>query len=271
MKSNMLFVVAWLLPVCALLEAIFYSDKNKYVLKETFANVFIYVIRRWFFLSIQKAIQLSLLSFFYQFTPFRIDNSYSHALIALFLIDFLYYWKHYYEHKIRILWTFHSVHHSSGEFKLSTALRLPWFGAVFTWVFYLPAVLIGFSPEIIFLSSQLVLLYQFWIHSDKIPKLGFFEYLFNTPSHHRVHHASNKAYLDKNFGGILIIWDRLFNTLAIENSTITYGLTKPLSSSHPLDIMFYEVKSLFKDLKKAPNLKEMIKICYKNPGYRPRK
>lgn len=270
MKEQILFVITWLLPVIALLETLFYSKKDSYHIKETLSNVFIYVFRRWFIVFLQKTIQISLLSFFYRIAPNKLSYSFLNFLLALLLVDFLYYCKHYCEHKVRILWTFHSVHHSSNEFKLSTALRLPWFGAIFTWVFYIPAVLIGFNPALIFLCSQLVLLYQFWIHSDKIPKLGLLERYFNTPSHHRVHHASNKVYLDKNFGGILMIWDRLFGTMAIEDRPIIYGLTKPLKSSNPLDIMFYEFKNFIKDIKKAPSLKEAIKICYNAPGYRPK-
>jgi sterol desaturase/sphingolipid hydroxylase (fatty acid hydroxylase superfamily) len=269
--SNLLILGSWFIASIAAIEGFLaYVQGRRKNSKETLTNFLIYFVRRFFLSFIQKSLQLSALSFFFYLTPFRIENNFISFVCLLFFVDFLYFWKHYAEHKTRLLWSLHNVHHSSSEYNLSTAIRLPWFGAIFLWIFYLPAVLLGFDPLLTLACSQIVLLYQFWIHSEHIPKLGFFENYFNTPSHHRVHHASNSNYLDKNFGGILIIWDKLFGTFAQEEETVKYGLTNPIKSSNPFRIIFDEPIKLIKDMIASQSLKEAIRICYKSPGYKPK-
>lgn len=260
--------LAWVLALVAFFEAVIdFKRKKRKNLRETIANFFIYIFRRTVLLYFQKGIQLSALTFCYQFVPFKIENNFLTFLALLILVDFLYWFKHLVEHRSQFMWAIHSVHHSSPEFNLSTALRLPWLGGLFLWIFYLPAVLVGFEPILVLASVQIVLLYQFWIHSEHIGSLGVLEKIFNTPAHHRIHHASNLNYLDKNFGGFLIIWDRLFGTLALKNEDIVYGLTKPLNSSNPLKIIFYEPFITFKEMVSASSIYEAIRIFFMPPGY----
>ncbi len=270
--SQYLEATSWLLVTIAGLETVilYLRGVNKNP-KESLANFFIYVVRKGPWQMAQRAVQFAGLTFFYSLTPLRVPMGPDAFLIALLLVDFLYWFKHYLEHRNRFLWTIHSVHHSSEEFNLSTALRLPWIGAAILWVFYVPAVLLGFDPAIVLLCNQLVLLYQFWIHSAYIPKLGVLESIFNTPSNHRVHHGSNRRYLDKNFGGILIIWDRMFKTYRAEKEPVRYGLTTPIGTSNPFIINFAELGAFIKDVVTAASFGEALKIMVKSPGYKPRK
>lgn len=264
--------VTWfLLAVAALETVILYIRGAHTIPKESLSNFFIYIFRKGPWQMAQRAVQFAGLSFLYLHTPLKIPMSGWTFAILLVLVDFLYWFKHYCEHRNRLLWTIHSVHHSSPEFNLSTALRLPWIGPAFMWIFYAPAVVIGFDPVFVLICSQLVLLYQFWIHAEYIPKLGTLEGIFNTPSNHRVHHGSNRPYLDKNFGGILIIWDRIFKTYAAETERVRYGLTTPINTSNPFAINFFEIKAIIKDLQAAQSFSEAVQILVRGPDYKPRR
>lgn len=154
-------------------------------------------------------------------------------LILFLLADFCYYWMHRSIHRCNFLWAGHSVHHQSEQYNLSVALRQGIIQSMFSWTFYLPIALLGFPVWMFALVSVSITLYQFWIHTTLINRLGVFEYLFNTPSHHRVHHGSNPQYIDKNYAGSLIIWDKLFGTFAKESEKVIYGVTEPLDSWDP--------------------------------------
>jgi sterol desaturase/sphingolipid hydroxylase (fatty acid hydroxylase superfamily) len=192
-------------------------------------------------------------------------------LLTLVAADFIYYWNHRISHQVRLFWTYHSVHHSSPEFNLSTAIRLPWIGLVGDTFFYVPLVLMGFNPLLLSITKTLVLIAQDWIHTESIGKLGWFDKIFNSPSNHRVHHGSNPIYLDKNHGGILIIWDRLFGTYQEELATepVIYGLTKPINSYNPWVINFHETLAMFKQMKQAKSVKEALGYVLKGPGWTP--
>ncbi|WP_374433468.1 sterol desaturase family protein [Inhella sp.] len=155
-------------------------------------------------------------------------------LFALLGYDFCYYWLHRGGHRVALLWAAHSVHHQSEDFNLSTALRQTSSGFLFGWIFYLPLALLGVPPLVFGVVALIDLLYQFWVHTELVGKLGWFDRWFCSPSNHRVHHAVNPQYLDKNYGGILIIWDRLFGTFAEEQERCVYGTVKPLRSWDPL-------------------------------------
>jgi sterol desaturase/sphingolipid hydroxylase (fatty acid hydroxylase superfamily) len=172
-------------------------------------------------------------------------------LICFLLYDFVYYWKHRFAHRMRWFWMEHVTHHSSRHYNLTTALRQPWFGP-FTGLILLglPMVWIGFHPYVIFFAGGLNLLYQFWIHTETIGRMPrWFEAVFNTPSHHRVHHATNPRYLDANYAGVLIIWDRMFGTFVAErdDDRPQYGIVKPVGSFNPLVIAFHEATGLLRD------------------------
>jgi sterol desaturase/sphingolipid hydroxylase (fatty acid hydroxylase superfamily) len=192
-------------------------------------------------------------------------------LLPAFLIaqDFCYYWSHRSHHRIRLLWASHVVHHSSQRFNLSTALRQPWTGFT-SWLFYIPLVALGMSPAVLAFCQGVNLVYQFWIHTERIDKMPrSFEFVFNTPSHHRVHHASQGGYLDRNFGGILIIWDRMFRSFAPELERPVYGLTKNIQTFNPLRVAFHEYAAIGRDLRATRGWKNRLRHLAYGPGWQP--
>ena len=172
----------------------------------------------------------------YEFAPVKMPmNAWWTWLILLFVDDFAYYWFHRISHEVRFFWNFHVVHHSSNQYNLSVAVRQSWFSGIAHWVFYLPVAFLGFPLWAFVTMHGLNLIYQFWIHTKIVRKLpAFFEYVLNTPSHHRVHHGVNEQYLDKNYAGIFIIWDRMFGTFVEESEPVRYGIITPLTSYNPL-------------------------------------
>ncbi len=189
--------------------------------------------------------------------------------LAILAADFTYYWMHRVEHERRILWAYHSAHHSSQEYNLTTSLRLAWVEGLFEWLFFVPMALVGFDLVQILGALLVVLVYQTWIHTEKIGRLGWLEGIFNTPSVHRVHHATNAHYIDKNYGGILIIWDRLFGTYQPEEERPNYGLTEQLGTSNPLAINFREFGAIAADVRRAGSLKEALGYVFGRPGWKP--
>ena len=171
-------------------------------------------------------------------------------LIILIAEDFCYYWSHRIGHESRFFWASHIVHHSSQKYNLSTALRQTWTGGFFTFIFFLMLPILGFHPLMIFTQMSISLLYQYWIHTELIDKMPrWFEAIFNTPSHHRVHHGSNPLYLDRNHAGILIIWDKIFGTFQaeLEEEKVVYGLTTNIKTYNPFIIAFKEWAAVFRD------------------------
>lgn len=187
---------------------------------------------------------------------------------AMISVDFAYYWFHRLHHEVRVLWASHVPHHSSQRYNLATALRQPW--TPFTGLpFYLPLALF-FSPAQFSTAYGINLLYQFWIHTELIDRLGPLELVFNTPSHHRVHHGANVQYLDRNYAGILIVWDRWFGTFEPENEPVRYGLTKNISSFNPLYAAFHEFGAVIVDALRAESLREAAGFLLRAPGWKPR-
>ncbi len=203
------------------------------------------------------------------FIPWEVPINIWTTLLCVLLIDFLYYWEHRIEHQVRVLWSYHSIHHSSPIYNYTTALRVSFIDSLVTWIFYLPAILLGFHPYVVLLAVILMLTYQFWLHTEIIGKLGWYEKIFMTPSQHRVHHGSDEIYLDKNYGAILSIWDRLFGTFQEELHRPTYGLTKPINTINPVKVHFIEYYNIFKDLLAAKNWKEAWNYLTKPPGWKP--
>ncbi len=191
-------------------------------------------------------------------------------VVLFFAEDLCYYWFHRSHHAVRLLWAAHVNHHSSRYFNLSTALRQPWFTPVTGPVFWLPLAVLGYPPFMILTAQALSLIYQFWIHTETIDRLPRpFELVFNTPSHHRVHHANNVAYLDRNHGGVLVVWDRLFGTFAPEADTdpVRYGLTHDLTSYNPFWIAVHEFVALARDVRRAPSLAARLGYVFAPPGW----
>ena len=207
---------------------------------------------------------------FEQFRFATIENSALTWLIAFIAYDFFYYWAHRMSHEVNLFWGGHSVHHQSEEYNLSVALRQSSTQTIWTFIFYSPMALAGFDPLILLSVSGFNLLYQFWIHTEAINKLPrWFEAVFNTPSHHRVHHARNPKYIDKNHGGTFIVWDRMFGTFKEEEERPTYGITKNLNSWNPFWANVSHYSDMWKDIRTIPNLSDKIRYIFHKPGWLP--
>ena len=188
---------------------------------------------------------------------------------AMVAWDLCYYWSHRLQHEKRIFWANHVVHHSSERYNLSTALRQPWAGILLAWV-YFPMPLLGFSPAQTAKAGQLNLLYQYWIHTETVDRMSPpAEAVLNTPSHHRVHHGANPQYLDKNYAGILITWDKLFGTFEPEVRRVKYGLTKNIKTFNPIKIGYGEFEAIARDVRRAKGWRTKLGYIWKHPGWAP--
>lgn len=210
---------------------------------------------------------------FYSLRLFDIPTHTIWGLGLLFLAEeFAYYWLHRCGHEIRWLWASHSVHHSPTTITFSGAYRLSITGAITgLFLFFVPLFILGFSPVAVAAMFGFNLVYQFWLHTEWIPKLGWFEYIFNTPSHHRVHHATNPEYIDRNYGGVLIIFDRMFGTFAEEKDGVplTYGLIGKEPTLNPLKLFFQEWVALFRDVAGASRWRDRFFLAFGRPGWQP--
>jgi sterol desaturase/sphingolipid hydroxylase (fatty acid hydroxylase superfamily) len=193
-------------------------------------------------------------------------------LLLFFAEDLCYYWFHRSHHGVRLLWAAHVNHHTSQYFNLSTALRQPWFTPLTGPIFWLPLALLGYPPAMILTAEAISLIYQFWIHTETVRRLPRpVEWLFNTPSHHRVHHGKNVAYLDRNHGGVLILWDRLFGTFTPEQEQepVRYGITHDLESFNPFWIAVHEFVDIARDVRRARSLRVALAYLLAPPGWSP--
>jgi sterol desaturase/sphingolipid hydroxylase (fatty acid hydroxylase superfamily) len=191
-------------------------------------------------------------------------------LTAMVLWDLLYYWEHRLMHEVRLLWAHHVTHHSSERYNLSTALRQPLSPFLVAWVFA-PMPLLGYPTATTRRAGQLNLLYQYWIHTEAIDRLpALAEKVLNTPSHHRVHHGANKQYLDKNYGGILIVWDKLFGSFEPEVRRIKYGLTKNIHTFNPIKVGYHEFVDIARDVRRSGSVRHGLRAIFGPPGWAPR-
>ena len=215
----------------------------------------------------------SLLNFVWVHRLFDIPSDRAWTLPVLFVgQEFCYYWYHRASHSVRWLWATHAVHHSPNQLNFAAAYRLGWTGKLAGGViFFAPLTWLGFPPLAVVAALGINLLYQFWLHADWIPKLGPLEWVLNTPSHHRVHHAANIDYLDANFGGVLVVFDRLFGTYVEEQDDvpICFGLVRPLVSYNPLYIAFHEWLAMVRDLRHARSWREAWNYLFGPPGWQP--
>lgn len=201
---------------------------------------------------------------------FTVSNTIWTGIIAFVAYDFFYYWAHRMSHQVNLFWGGHSVHHQSEEYNLSVALRQSSTQTIWTFFFYLPMALAGIHPYLLISVSGFNLLYQFWIHTESIKRLPkWFEAVMNTPSHHRVHHARNPKYIDKNHAGTFIIWDKLFGTFKEEEERPTYGITKNLNSWNPVWANMAHYADIWQDLKRIPRWADKFRFIYKKPGWLP--
>jgi sterol desaturase/sphingolipid hydroxylase (fatty acid hydroxylase superfamily)/uncharacterized membrane protein YhhN len=224
-------------------------------------QVFTYVLRYGIYIAVYGALALWRNDAFWL--------SWYGWLIALVFYDFCYYWLHRLGHESAILWAAHVVHHQSQDYNLSTALRQTSSGALLGWIFYVPMAIAGVPPLVFGVVAMIDLLYQFWVHTEHVPKLGWFDRWFCSPSNHRVHHAVNDRYLDRNYGGVLIVWDRLFGSFEEESEKCVYGTRAPLQSWDPLWSNAEVYWALAKDSWHARNWLDKLRVWIKPPGWRP--
>ncbi|MBX2946787.1 MAG: sterol desaturase family protein [Cyclobacteriaceae bacterium] len=206
---------------------------------------------------------------FEHFAFFTLERTWLYWLMLFLLADMAYYWAHRMSHEINLFWGGHVVHHQSEEYNLSVALRQSSLQVVWTFAFSLPLAFIGFQTLDFALMSAFITLYQFWIHTETINKMGWFEYIFNTPSHHRVHHGRDPKYIDKNHAGTLIIWDKMFGTFQEEEERPTYGITKPINSWNPIWANISHYAEMSKDIKQIPKWGDRLRYLFKKPGWLP--
>lgn len=217
-----------------------------------------------------KVLSIGIYTFFFEkFGLFQIPNNVWTFFMLFFLYDLCYYWAHRLSHEINLFWGGHVVHHSSEEYNLSVALRQSSTQTIWTFMFYLPLAVIGFDPVMLVLVSGINLLYQFWIHTEAIDRMGFLEKFMNTPSHHRVHHGRNPKYIDKNHGGTFIIFDKWFGTFQEEEERPTYGITTPVQSWNPVWVNISHYATMKKELEMIPNLKDKARYLFNKPGWLP--
>jgi sterol desaturase/sphingolipid hydroxylase (fatty acid hydroxylase superfamily) len=248
--------------------------QKSYSLKDTVQNIYMMILNGGLDLVFRVIYIGIILSFFYDIRlAGPIQNPWIYWLTLLVFEDFMYYWLHRVDHQVRLFWATHVTHHSSPHFNLTVGFRSSVLEPLYRFVYFIPLALCGFRPiDIAFIYAAT----QTWgilVHTEKVNKLGWLEYIFVTPSHHRVHHGSNPKYLDKNLGMFLIIWDKLFGTFQpeLEASTyqpIKYGLTKPLENENPVNIIFHEWGNIYRDLRrKNLNFRQRWNYLFGRPGW----
>lgn len=209
------------------------------------------------------------LAFVYEHRLLTMPNTWWAWAFGVLAFDFCFYWMHRMHHEVRIGWAGHVTHHSSERYNYATALRQSWTEHLTAIPFWLPMALIGFRPDAVLLLYTISLLYQFWVHTELVRTLGPLEAVLNTPSHHRVHHGSDLKYLDRNYAGIFIIWDRLFGTFQAEEEHPTYGLITNIETHNVLKVAFHEWSDLLRDARNAPTLLDAVRHFFKPPGWMP--
>jgi sterol desaturase/sphingolipid hydroxylase (fatty acid hydroxylase superfamily) len=217
-----------------------------------------------------KLVVVTVYAALYELTPLRLDAGDWWVWVLLFFGDDLaYYWFHRVSHESRVFWASHVVHHSSQHYNLSTALRQTWVPMTYL-PFWLPLLLLGFAPWMVLLAQSWSLIYQFFLHTERVGRLPRpLEAVLNTPSHHRVHHGANEQYLDRNYGGILVIWDRLFRSFEPEGERVRYGLTTNLRTFNPVKVAFHEYGALWTDLRSTRSWRTRWNLLLRGPGYKP--
>jgi sterol desaturase/sphingolipid hydroxylase (fatty acid hydroxylase superfamily) len=250
-----------------------YQHKKLYTWRETVTTFFLSVVNGLLDLII-RGFYLILLSFVFQFRLFEIYNPVVYWSLLFLLVDFQFYWLHSLEHYCRVFWAAHVTHHSAEKMNVTVGFRASLMRPLYDFVFFLPLPLFGFRPIEILLMYSVSQIWAVFVHTEMIRKMGWLELVFVTPSHHRVHHASNEKYLDKNMGMVLIIWDRLFGTFqeelpAEEYEPIRYGLTKPLPDQGLFHVIFHEWMNIWRDVtQKGIGFRERIRYILGPPGWR---
>lgn len=269
-------LIKFSIPIYAIVIGIeilysWWHDKKYYSTKGILSNVYLSSLN--FTLDILvRGVCLAVLWFFYRYRFFEInktENTITYWIVLVIAQDFMFYWLHRIDHYCRLFWAVHVTHHSSEEFNLTVGFRSSVFQPLYRFIYFIPLSLFGFDPLDVMFVYAATQIYGILIHTKTIGKLGPLEWILSTPSHHRVHHASNVKYLDKNMGMVLIIWDRIFGTFEKEddNEKVEYGLTKNLNSYNPFNMVFHEWKEIINDLKQQLTFKQKLMYVFGPPGW----
>ena len=239
-----------------------------YELRDTAAN-FALAIGDLLMAAAMKGVFLVLFASLHRFAPLDMGMSWSSWALLVVVNDFIYYVFHRLGHRSRFMWAFHVTHHSSQKYNFSVAVRLNLFILPLHFLFMLPLALLGFRPEAILAINSITTLYQLWVHTELVGKLGFLDRIFNTPSNHRVHHGSNPQYLDRNYGAMFIFWDHLFGTYEPEVEPVVYGLTKNVGSHNPVTLTLHEARAMLRDAMRPGPPRQRLMYLLGPPGWRP--
>lgn len=248
------------------------QHKKSYTFKDTVTNIYLMLLNGGLDLSF-RVVSLAVLAWFYDYSYVTWHHALAYWLLLLLAEDFIYYWLHRFDHEVRFFWATHVTHHSSEKLNFTVGFRSSVFQPLYRFIYFIPLALCGFKPADIAFIYAATQIWGIFVHTELIKKMGWMEYIFVTPSHHRVHHASNPKYLDKNMGMFLIIWDKMFGTfqpelLEEEYGALKYGLTKNLDKHTALHIVFHEWKQLWKDVRRKDiSLKEKWNYIFGPPGW----
>lgn len=264
-----------LIVACILLEVAItaWYGRKAYTLRQTLENLYFAGLNGTFDILL-RGVALGILTLVFQARLFHLEHGWLYWIALLLLQDFAYWALHFVDHHCRFFWAVHCTHHSSDEFNLSTGFRSSVFQPFYRMLYFTPIAWLGFQPLDILFMYAITQIYGSFIHTEQIRRLGWLEHILVTPSHHRVHHASNPKYLDKNMGMVFIFWDKLFGTFAAEDDADPprYGLTKPLPSRDPVTLVFHEWQAITADLRqRARNWGERFGFIFAPPGWKPRR
>jgi len=248
-----------------------FQHRKAYTLKDTLANIYLMLLNGGIDLAF-RIIYMAVLVYFFNHKIYSISNVYIYWFTLVIAEDFLYYWLHRFDHEIRFFWATHITHHSSQKMNFTVGFRSSVFQPLYRFIYFIPLALLGFKVQDIALAYSATQIWGILVHTELIKKMGWLEYILVTPSHHRVHHGSNVKYLDKNMGMFLIIWDKMFGTFQQELDAetyqpIKYGLTNNIENTNLSNLVFYEWKSIFNDLKQELSFKQKLLYIFGKPGY----
>lgn len=270
-RESLLIIITTPIYILVIGSEILFSHlrrKHLYSTKGVIANVYLSALN--FSLDILlRGFCLLVLNYFYKFHFFTIENAILYWVILAIAEDFMFYWLHRIDHFCRFFWAVHVTHHSSEEYNLTVGFRSSVFQPLYRFIYFIPISLMGFEGKDIMFMYAATQIYGILVHTQTVKKLGVFEYLLVTPSHHRVHHASNVKYLDKNMGMFLIIWDKMFGTFQKEedNEPVKFGLTTNINAYHPLKMVFHEWANIIRDITKSSSLKNKFMYVFGPPGW----
>jgi len=242
------------------------QHRKSYTVKDTFTNLYLMLLNSGIDLAF-RIVYLAVLQYFFLHAALHWQHPVMYWVVLLLAEDFLYYWLHRFDHEIRFFWAIHVTHHSSEHFNFTTGFRSSVFQPLYRFVYFIPLAWIGFKPADIAFMYSATQIWGIFVHTELVHKMGWFERLFVTPSHHRVHHGQNHQYIDRNMGMFLIIWDKMFGTFEPEGEKVVFGVTKPPLTNTPGDMVLHEFRNMIADVKRAPDFRSKMMYIFGPPGW----